>query len=115
MGAIEGAVRKHVKFGDRRSDGGAGIGAMTGADVLVTAAVSNWGCYAITAAMAMRFRDPRLLHTPQMEADLLRRGAEVGLINSVDGIIDANVDGIPKETHVAVAELILATVRAALR
>lgn len=115
MGLVGEAVQAHVKFGDQRVGGGAGIGAITGADVLVTAAVSNWGCYAIVAALAARRRDPRLLHTPAMEQALLSRGVEVGLINSVDGIIDANVDGIALSTHVAVAELIQAIVIPALR
>jgi hypothetical protein len=111
MGVIAEAVREHVKFGDTRPAGGAGIGATTGADVLVTAAVSNWGCYAIVAALAARLKDPRLVHLPAMEAKLLDRGVEVGLINSVDGIVDANVDGIALPSHLAVTELLAAIVR----
>lgn len=115
MGAVADAVRTHVKFGDARAGGGAGIGAVTSADVLVTAAVSNWGCNAICGALAARLRDRRLLHTPAMEAALLNRGVEVGLINSVDGIVDPNVDAIPLATHVAVAEMISAIVSPALK
>lgn len=115
MGLVAEAVRAHVKFGDARAGGGAGIGAITRADVLVTAAVSNWGGYAIAAALAARCQDPRLLHTPAMEQALLNRGVEVGLINSVDGIIDANVDGIALSTHMAVVELILAIVAPAMQ
>ncbi len=115
MGAVSEAVRTHVKFGDARAGGGAGIGAVTGADVLVTAAVSNWGCNAICGALAARLRDRRLLHTPAMETSLLKRGVEVGLINSVDGIVDPNVDAIPLATHVAVVEMISAIVSPALR
>ncbi len=115
MGAIADAVRAHVRFGDARPEGGAGIGAITASDILVTAAVSNWGCYAIVAALAARLKDPRLVHTPQMEEILLRRGVEIGLINSVDGLIDANVDGIPLSTHLAISEIIEGIVRPALR
>lgn len=115
MGAVAEAVRSHVKFGDSRPAGGAGIGAVSGTDVLVTAAVSNWGCYAIAAALAARLKDPRLLHLPAMEAALLQRGVDLGLINSVDGLVDPHVDGIPLQTHIAVAELISAVVRPALR
>jgi hypothetical protein len=110
MGVIAEAVREHVKFGDTRPTGGAGIGATTAADVLVTAAVSNWGCYAIVAALAARLKDARLIHSPSMEAKLLNRGVDIGLINSVDGIVDANVDGIPLSSHLAVAELLSAIV-----
>jgi hypothetical protein len=47
-------------------------------------------------------------------ADLLERGVEVDLINSVDGIIDPNVDTIPLATHLAVVELIATIVGLAL-
>lgn len=106
MGVVADAVKAHVKFGDRRPDGSAGIGAVTGADVLVTAACSNWGCYAIAGAYAARCRKAALAHTSAMEAALLRRGVDVGLINSVANVIDGNVDGIPEATHLAVAQLI---------
>ncbi len=101
MGAINEAVRSHVKFGER-------IGAITGADVLVTAACSNWGCSAIAAAMALRLSDRRLFNTPELERFLLQRGVEVGLINSVANVIDANVDGIEIETHIAMVTLLRA-------
>ncbi|MBR0867156.1 hypothetical protein ACVIWV_006068 [Bradyrhizobium diazoefficiens] len=115
MGVVTDAVRRHVKFGDARPEGGAGIGAVTGTDVLVTAACSNWGCYAILGALAARLKRPDLLHGPKMEEHLLRRGVDIGLINSVGNVVDADVDGIPLQTHVAMTDLISAVVRPALR
>lgn len=103
MGMVNEAVRRHVKFGDR-------IGAITGTDVLVTAACSNWGCSAIAAAMAMRLGDVRLLNTPWLERFLLQRGVEVGLINSVANVVDPHVDGIDLDTHVALVTLLKAIV-----
>jgi hypothetical protein len=50
-----------------------------------------------------------------MEAKLLNRGVDVGLINSVDGVVDANVDGIPQSSHVAVAELLSTIVQPLMR
>ncbi|CAN7378823.1 glutamate cyclase domain-containing protein [Pseudomonas sp. Pseusp16] len=112
MGLVDVAVQRSVKFGSEGScKCGGGIGAVTATDVLVTAACSNWGCYAIVAAMAMRTGNPKLLHTADMEANLLRRGVDVGLINSVNGVTDANVDGIPVSTHLAVTEMLAAIVR----
>lgn len=108
MGAITQAVAQHVKFGDT-------IAAVTPCDVLVTAACSNWGCNAIVAAMAARRGDARLVHTPEMERQLLNRGVDIGLINSVQNVVDANVDGLPLETHIAFAEMLRAVVRPALR
>jgi hypothetical protein len=108
MGSITEAVAQHVKFGGT-------IAAVTGSDVLVTAACSNWGCNAIVAAMAARQNDARLVHTPEMERQLLNRGVDIGLINSVQNIVDANVDGLPLETHVAFAEMLRTVVRPALK
>ncbi|MFT3816223.1 MAG: DUF4392 domain-containing protein [Rubrivivax sp.] len=108
MGAITEAVSRHVKFGET-------IAAVTPSDVLVTAACSNWGCNAIAAAIAARRGDSRLVHTPEMERRLLNRGVDIGLINSVQNVVDANVDGLPLETHVAFAEMLRAVVRPALR
>jgi hypothetical protein len=107
MGAVTEAVNAHVKFGET-------IAAVTSADVLVTAACSNWGCNAIAGAIAARRKDARLLHTPEMERQLLTRGVDIGLINSVQNVVDANVDGLPLETHIAFAEMVHAVVRPAL-
>jgi hypothetical protein len=107
MGAITQAVADHVKFG-------ATIAAVTPADFLVTAACSNWGCNAIAAAMAARRKDARLLNTPELERQLLLRGVDIGLINSVQNVVDANVDGMHLETHVAFAEMLRAVVKPAL-
>lgn len=115
MGLVTDAVRSSVPFaapGDCPCGGG--IGAVSGASVLVTAAVSNWGCTAICAAMALRTGDARLVHTPAMEARLLEVMTANGLINSADGIIDSHVDGIRDTTHVALAEMAQAIVRQVL-
>lgn len=115
MGNVADEVREHIPHGAEGScPCGGGIGAMSTADVLVTAAVSNWGCTAIAAAMAARTGDPRLLHTPAAERRLLDVMTAEGLINSTHGIIDDKVDGMPAETHIAVTELCTALVRFAL-
>lgn len=110
MGNVASAVRTHIAFGDYAANGGAGIGAVTKVDALVTAACSNWGAYAIVGALAVRLGDKRLLHTASLERQLLDRGVQIGLINSVAGIVDAHVDNIDPATHLAVVELISAVV-----
>jgi D-glutamate cyclase len=107
MGLISDAVSRHVAFGDRCSCGcGAGIGAVTSTDVLVTAACSNWGCYGIVACLAGLLANTDLLHTPDQEELLLRRGVDVGLINATNGRIEPNPDGIPMSSHRSIVELL---------
>ncbi|MEO1283331.1 MAG: glutamate cyclase domain-containing protein [Pseudomonadota bacterium] len=115
MGLVAQAVQASVPFAAQGDcPCGGGIGAVSKADVLMTAAVSNWGCTAICAALALRTGDARLIHTPAMEARLLEVMTANGLINSADGIIDPHVDGIRDTTHIAVAELAEAITRKAL-
>ncbi len=115
MGRVAGHVKAHVPFGDACQCGcGGGIGAVTGCDVLVTAACSNWGCTAIAAAMAARAGSAKLLHTPGREALLLDTMVAQGLINSTHGLVDDNVDGIPRNSHLGIAELCRAIVSRAL-
>lgn len=112
MGGIAQVVRDHIPYGrECRCPCRQGIAAVTGADALVVAACSNWGCYAIAAALAVRLRDSRLVHTRDGERALLRRSVDAGLINAVDGIVDQRVDGIEVETHLALVDLIDAAVR----
>lgn len=107
MGLIPEAVAKYVPFGDRCNCGcGAGLGALTSTDVLLTAACSNWGCYAITASLCTLLGRLDLLHTQELEERMLWRGVEVGLINSTQGRTDPNADGIPVASHKAVVELL---------
>ena len=115
MGKVADVVKTAVPYGAPGDcPCGGGIGAVSGADILVTAAVSNWGCTAITAAMALRQQDARLLHTPEAEARLLEVMTAEGLINSADGVIDPHVDGIAKSTHIALADMARAIVAKAL-
>lgn len=109
MANVSAAIVRHVAFGDAAAQGGAGIGAVTGATALVTAACSNWGAYGLVAAWAALTGDARLVHRPEQERFLLQRGVEIGLINSVVGLVDDRVDNIAASTHIAVTEF-LATV-----
>lgn len=110
MANVADAVTRHVPFGDTAGPGRAGIGAVTASTALVTAGCSNWGCSGIAAAWAVLIGDRRLVHRPEAERFLLQRGVEIGLINSVVGVVDDRVDNISAATHVAVAEVLAAIV-----
>lgn len=84
------------------------------ADILTTAAVSNWGCTAICAAIARRTGGKRLIRPSEMEARLLEVISADGLINPADGLIDLHVDDIKDTTHIALTEMAEAITRKAL-
>jgi hypothetical protein len=108
MGAIAEAVHKHVPHGDI-------LCAKLPTDILLTAGVSNWGCYAIQAALAILADKPELAHTAAMEKHLIEAAAAAGLVDGNTGKCEATVDGMPIEVHMGIVQLLAATVERALR
>ena len=108
MGAIAEAVRQHVPHGEI-------LCAKTPTDILLPAGVSNWGCYAIQAAMAMLTGRPELAHSPAMERRLIEAAANAGLVDGNTGKCEMTVDGMSVDVHMGIVELMAATVARALR
>ena len=108
MGAIAEAVRRHVPHGEV-------LCARLATDVLLPAGVSNWGCYAIQAALAMLTGRPELAHTAALEKRLIEAAAIAGLVDGITGKCEPTVDGMPAEVHMSIVQLLAATVERALR
>jgi hypothetical protein len=108
MGAIAEAVHQHVPHGEV-------LCAKLATDVLLPAGVSNWGCYAIQAALAILTGKPELAHTAALEKHLIEAAAAAGLVDGNTGKCEATVDGMPVEVHMGIVQLLAATVERALR
>ncbi|MGY1691047.1 glutamate cyclase domain-containing protein [Geodermatophilus sp. SYSU D01105] len=72
-------------------------------DALVTAGTSNWGCYALVAALAVlvprRGPELRTLLDPAVDAAVLDAATAAGGIDGVTGSPGASVDGVPVPTY----------------
>jgi hypothetical protein len=99
MGAIREAVAKHIPNGDR-------VCAAVGTDILYPCGVSNWGCYAIMAALAMLTGRAGLIHTVEMERLLLTEAARIGLVDGLHGKREPTADGLPTKVHLSIVELV---------
>ena len=108
MGAIAEAVHKHVPHGEI-------LCARLATDVLLPAGVSNWGCYAIQAALAIMTGRAELAHSAALEKHLIEAAAAAGLVDGNTGKCEATVDGMPVEVHMGIVQLLAATVERALR
>lgn len=108
MGAIAEAVHKFVPHGQI-------LCAKTATDVLLPAGVSNWGCYAIQAALALLTDKPELAHTGAMERRLIEAAANAGLVDGNTGKCESTVDGMPLEVHMGIVELLSAAVQRGLK
>ena len=107
MGAVKNAVAEHIPHGDV-------LCAKMATDVLIPAGVSNWGCYAVAAALAILQHNPSLAHTPEAERRLLDFSPSAGLVDGMSGMLDATADGMQPDVHASVVELLSQTVRRAL-
>jgi hypothetical protein len=101
MGAISDAVHKHVPHGEI-------LCARTVTDVLLPCGVSNWGCYAIQAALALLTGKAEFLHSAAMEKKLIDAAASAGLVDGNTGKCESTVDGMSAEVHAGIVELMTA-------
>jgi hypothetical protein len=106
FGAIEDVVRRFKPYGDMcRCPCQGGIAAATGADVLITAEVSNWGGYALAAVLLLLLGKAGLIHDEAMEVRLLETTARAGFIH-MGSEVAPSVDTFSLATNVRVAGLI---------
>jgi D-glutamate cyclase len=107
FGAIREAVVRHVPHGEV-------LCAASATDIVLPAGVSNWGCYAILAALALLREDAGLAHTANLERRLIEASPMLGLIDGSSGKLEPTVDGMPVEVHTAVVSLLAEVVRRGL-
>jgi hypothetical protein len=115
MGNIADAIREHVPYGAKcKCPCGAGIAPALSTDALVTASVSNWGCYGIAACLSVMKNRIDAFHDEAMELRTLREAADAGLIDGNTGYVDPGADGIASVTHAAIITVLRQIVRNAL-
>jgi len=81
------------------------------ADRPVVAFSSNWGGYAVAAALAAGLGQPCLLHRPTSEGRMLRRLVRAGAVDGLTRRAALSVDGAPLAVQTALVALLNALVR----
>ena len=116
MGAISDALNQNIPYaakGRCNCGCGGGIAVKTKADTLITATVSDWGCYAMIAALAFLKEDPEILHTADLEEKALIIGTQNGLIDMGGEHIPA-IDGFGLSINLPILSLMGELVKNAL-
>jgi len=115
MGVIEEEIRQHIPFGAQAKDPAKGGTAPHGlVDVLVAAAISNWGAYGVAACLAFLRRRPHVFHDATVESRMLRISADASFIDGATGFVDPSADGLASPVHEAFVTLMGEVVRQAL-
>jgi len=107
MGNIKSAVEKFVPYAKVCQCGcGGGIAAESRVDILVTAAISNWGAYGIEACIAALNEKAEALHTPEEEKKMLKFSIDFGAVDGVTGKKELSVDGVPLKVHMSLIRVL---------
>ncbi len=99
FGNIAKVPRAILPFGENAT-------AVSKVDLLVTAAVSNWGASGIAAALAVLLNRPEVMHDPETERRMLHRCVEAGAIDGFTCRPVFMTDGMQEATHVAICALL---------
>jgi len=85
MGGISSAVERYVRNGDK-------IASKVKTDYLIVGSTSNWASYGLLAALSNLVKKP-LLCDGKMEESLLKKCANLGLVDGILKNIETSVDG----------------------
>ena len=117
MGAIRDTLEAYIPYAGAngcRCGCGGGIAVRTKADHIITATVSDWGCYAMIAALAYLKEDPDIMHTPELERKTMETASHSGMIDMYGWLIPA-IDGFGPEINLPIVELMRNMVISALK
>ena len=116
MANIADCVRETVPFGEKCACGcGGGLTPATRVDLLMPAALSNWGAYALASMLGIMTNLPEALPDPEREQRILKASISAGFHDAIYGEICGSVDGLPMDTQLAVVQLMQESVRQHLK
>lgn len=107
FGSVRSAISAILPHGGRCQRGCvSGVVTVESTDYTVSASVSNWGAFAVVAALAVLLADESLLHTPAIEHELIAATVAAGARDGATSAQGLVVDGIDYIGHLAFVELL---------
>ncbi len=116
MGAIRETLDTYIPYAAKNACScgcGGGLAVRTAADNLITATVSDWGCYAMIAAMAFLLEDVDIMHTAELEKEAMITAKNSGMIDMYGWLIPA-IDGFGLPINLSIVTLMREMVQSAL-
>ena len=84
---------------------GEGVMSNTSVDHLYVTGISNWGAYAVVAALALSTSDPTLLHTEKAERDIEQLALDYDVRDGFLGAAGLTMDGVPLEANLSMLNM----------
>lgn len=104
MANVRDVIQKHLPFGDK-------IAPSVEVSLLVSASVSNFGCYGIEACLAALKGNSAVLHSPEQEVELIFACYRAGAVDGVTGFIEPFVDALSSDVCVGLTRMLHAIVK----
>jgi hypothetical protein len=115
LGKIREAVRTYVTFGSKcLCPCGGGIAAADPADITIFSTTSNWGAYAVAAALGVLKGDSKVFHNGEIERRMLEASCLAGIVDGALDLPSLSVDTIPEEADVGIVEMMRVIVEKAV-
>lgn len=117
MGTIKEHLEEYVPYaaeGTCSCGCNGGIIAETAADNIITATVSDWGCYGLIAALAYLKKDMNIMHTKKMEEEAMVTASRSGMIDMYGDLIPA-IDGFGLEINCSIVNLMRECIDSAMK
>jgi len=116
MGVIAEELRSWLPYGTKcRCGCGAGIVPVTKTDLLVPAAVSNWGAYGVAAMVALLVGQREVFHSSEIERRILESCIRAGLIDGGSGYVSGGADALDVRIHMSLVDLLGELVQKGIR
>lgn len=116
-----GTIREHLeKYVPYAAKGGCSCGCNGGilasvkADNIITATVSDWGCYGLIAALAYLKKDLNIMHTKEMEKEAMVTASRSGMIDMYGDLIPA-IDGCGLSMNTSIVNLMRECVQSSIK
>ena len=116
MGTIADTLEKYIPYAGKGACNcgcGGGLAVKTKADNIITATVSDWGCYAMIAAIAYLKENIDIMHTADIEEEAVKCASNSGMIDMYGWLIPA-IDGFGLEINLPIVALMREMVASAL-
>ncbi|AND84631.1 DUF4392 domain-containing protein [Clostridium tyrobutyricum] len=117
MGTIKEHLEKYVPYaakGGCSCGCNGGILASVKADNIITATVSDWGCYGLIAALAYLKKDLDIMHTKEMEKEAMVTASRSGMIDMYGDLIPA-IDGCGLSINTSIVNLMRECVQSSIK
>lgn len=107
MGTISEHLQEYIPYaakGKCNCGCNGGIAVATKADNIITATVSDWGCYGLIAAIAYLKKDLEILHTKELQEEAMVVASRSGMIDMYGWLVPA-IDGFGLSMNLSMVNL----------